>query len=93
MDPGGDERLGYYLAGGLLVFLGWALAVVANVLLHAAAGSGGMTVGWVRITSAWGAYAWATLAFGLFTGTVGVVLLALGRGAPKAPLVLPGYDY
>lgn len=92
-DSGGDERVGYYVAGALLVLLGWVGGVVTNLVLHAAAGSGGMTVGWIRITSTLGAYAWAVLGFGLFTGAVGVVLLALGRASPKGPLVLPGYDY
>lgn len=93
MDPGGDERAGYYVAGGLLIFLGWGLGVVANLLLHASAGSGGMTLGWFRITSTLGSYAWALFGFGLFTGAIGVVLVALARGSPRAPLVLPGYPY
>jgi len=93
MDPGGDERLGYYLAGGLLIALGWGLGVVVNLALHGLAGSQGMTLGWVRITSALGAYAWGVFAFGLFTGAVGTMLLVLARNSPKGPLVLPGYDY
>lgn len=93
MDPGGDERAGYYVAGGLLLFLGWGLGVVANVLLHLMAGSAGMAVGWVRISSTLGDYAWAVLGFGLFTGAVGAVLIALARASPKAPVVLPGYPY
>ncbi len=93
MDPGGDERLGYYLAGGLLLFLGWGLGVAANLLLHAAAGTAGMTVGWVRLTATLGSYAWAALAFGAFTGAVGVVLVALATRSVRGPIVLPGYDY
>ena len=93
MDPGGDPRLGYFLAGGLLIFLGWGLGVVANYLLHAWAGPGGAVVGWVHVNSTWGAYAYATLGFGLFTGAIGAVLIALGRASAKAPLVLPGYPY
>lgn len=93
MDPGGDERYGYFLAGGLLIALGWGLGVVVNLLLHWVAGSQGMTVGWVRITSSLGSYAWGLFAFGLFTGVVGTVLLFLGRSSPKGRLVLPGYDY
>ncbi len=93
MDPGGDERLGYYLGGGLLLFLGWGLGVAANLLLHAAAGAAGMTVGGVRLTSTLGSYAWAILAFGVFTGAVGVVLVALATRSARGPIVLPGYDY
>jgi hypothetical protein len=93
MDPGGDERLGYYLAGGILIFLGWGVGIVANLGLHWMAGSQGMTLGWVRITSSLGPYAWAAFAFGLFTGVIGAVLLVLGRDSPRGPVVLPGYDY
>ena len=92
-DPGGDERIGYFIAGALLILLGWVGGVAANLVLHAMAGSGGMSVGWIRITSTLGAYAWAVFGFGLFAGAVGVVLLALGRNSPKGPLVLPGADY
>ncbi len=93
MDPGGDERIGYLIAGGILVGLGWAVGVGVNLILHGLAGSGGMTVGWVRITSTMGPYAWAIFGFGLFTGALGMGLLALGRASPKRPLVLPGYPY
>ena len=93
MDPGGDERAGYFLGGGLLILLGWGFGVVANLVFHAWAGSAGMRVGWVWITSTLGPYAWALVGFGLVTGAFGVVLLALGRASPKGPLVLPGYNY
>ena len=93
MDPGGDERLGYFIAGGLLVFLGWGLGVVANLLFHFAAGPGGRAFAWVRISSTLGPYAWAIVGFGLVTGAVGVGLLAVARASPKGPIVLPGYDY
>ena len=93
MDPGGDERVGYIVAGGLQIFLGWGLGVLGNVLLHQMAGSGGMALAWMRISSTFGDYAWAMLGFGLFSGAIGTVLVALGRASPKAPLVLPGYPY
>lgn len=92
-DFGGDARLGYFIAGGLLIAVGWACAVGLNLLLHMWAGSGGLSLLGHRITSTLGPYAWATVAFGLFTGAMGVVLLALGRVSPKGRAVLPGYDY
>jgi hypothetical protein len=93
MDPGGDERVGYILAGGILIALGWGLAVLVNLLLHCLAGSGGMMVGGHEFTATLGAHAWATFALGVFAGGFGVVLVALGRASPKGQLVLPGYDY
>jgi len=92
-DPGGDERIGYLAAGGLLIALGWGLGVVANLLLHAAAGSGGLSLGGIRITATLGSYAWAVLGFGIGTGAVGVGLVLVGRSTPKGPFVLPGVDY
>ncbi|HYB78913.1 MAG TPA: hypothetical protein VEG66_04025 [Thermoplasmata archaeon] len=93
LDPGGDVRLGYFVAGGVLIALGWGIAVVANLLAHYLAGTGGMMVAGHELTSTLGPYAWATFGFGLFTGAFGVVLLALGRGSPRGRFVLPGYDY
>ncbi len=93
MDPGGDERIGYLLGGGILIALGWGLAVLVNLGLHLLAGSGELTVGGHVFTSTLGAYAWATFALGLFAGGFGVFLVALGRASPRGPFVLPGYDY
>ncbi len=92
-DTKGDPRLGYFVAGGLLVVLGWVLGVVLNVLLHVYAPSGGLRIYGVYFGHALGPYAWATLGLGLFTGAFGVVLLALGRSSPSGPFVLPGADY
>ncbi len=92
-DPGGDPRIGCFVAGGILITLGWVIGVVANLVLHAIAGTSGMTVGWVRITSTLGPYALAVLGFGIVTGAVGVGVLLVGRATPKGPFVLPGVDY
>jgi hypothetical protein len=92
-DSGGDERLGYFVAGGLLIFLGWGLGVVANVVLHLLARSSPVVVLGLRVGAAWGPYGWATALFGAFTGAFGAVLVALGRASPRGPLVLPGADY
>ena len=93
MDPGGDERLGYLIAGGILITLGWGLAVIVNLVLHFLAGTGGWTVWGHEFTSTLGPYAWAAFGFGMFVGGFGVVLVALGRASPKGPIVLPGFDY
>lgn len=92
-DPKGDVRFGYYLAGGILVTLGWGLGVFANLVLHLTAPAGGYRLLHVEIGGSLGPYAWAVLGLGLFTGAFGGVLLALGRSAPRGPIVLPGYDY
>ena len=92
-DEGGDARYGYFAAGGLLIALGWGLGVVANVLLHLLAPSGGHRVWHAYFAPGLGPYAWAVLGLGLFSGALGVVLLGLGRSAPKGPFVLPGYPY
>jgi hypothetical protein len=92
-DPQGDERLGFFIAGGLLILLGWGIGVGANVLLHALAPSGGFAVLGVYIGPTWGEYAWASAILGALAGAMGVVLLALGRSSPRGPIVLPGGEY
>ena len=93
LESGGDERLGYHVAGALLIVLGWGLGVLANLALHALAGSGGMPLLWVRITSHVGDYAWGVFGLGIVTGALGVGLLWVARSAAKGPFVLPGVDY
>jgi hypothetical protein len=90
MDTGGDERVGYFMAGGLMVFLGWGLGVLVNYGLHMMAGPGGQTVAGIWFGPTLGTYAWAALGFGLVTGIVGIGLLFVGRATPKGRLVLPG---
>jgi hypothetical protein len=92
-DPKGDERLGYAIAGGLLIALGWGVAVVLNVVLHRLAPSGGHRLLGVWFGPSLGVYAGAALAFGAATGLFGVVLLAYARSSPRGPIVLPGADY
>jgi len=91
-DPGGDERLGYYAAGGLLITLGWGVGIVVNVLLHLMAPSDGHRVLSAYFGPTLGPYAWAVVGFGAATGVFGVVLLGLGRRSPRGPFVLPGVE-
>ncbi|MFY9716497.1 MAG: hypothetical protein WAK40_00975 [Thermoplasmata archaeon] len=92
-DPQGDERAGYFIAGGLLVAAGWGVALFLNLALHVNAPAAGRMFFGLRVGSAWGPEGIALALFGAFTGAMGVVLLALGRAAPRGPLVLPGADY
>lgn len=92
-DAPGDVRLGYLVAGGLLVAVGWGLGVIVNVLLHVLAPSGGHRLWHLYFGPSLGPYAWATVGLGLFAGALGVVLLGLGRRSPPGPFVLPGAEY
>jgi hypothetical protein len=90
---GGDERAGLYIAGATLLAIGWGVAVVLNLLLHAAAPSGGLHLGPIVVYATWGAYAQATAIIGLLTGAVGAGIVWVAGSAPEGPLVLPGYPY
>lgn len=92
-DHGGDERAGFLVAGGLLIAVGWGLAVVLNVLAHAMAPRGGSAWGPVTVFPTMGPFAWAAFGLGLFTGAIGVGLLLLARSSPKGRFVLPGFAY
>jgi hypothetical protein len=92
-DAKGDERYGYYIAGSLLIAIGWGVGVITNVLLHLLAPSGGTRILGLYFGTTLGPYAWATLALGLATGVMGVWLIVLARDSPKGELVFPGYEY
>jgi len=92
-DPKGDERIGYFVAGGTLIFLGWGLGVVVNLVLHWEARAGSFQIAGVHFGPTLGAYAWAVFALGLAAGAVGAALLAVARGTLRGPFVLPGADY
>lgn len=93
MDTGGDERAGYFMAGGTMIFLGWGLGVLVNLALHMGAPAAGFTIAGIWFGHAIGTYAWAAFGFGLMTGAIGIGLLFMGRATPKGRLVLPGTDY
>ena len=93
METGGDERIGLFVAGALLVVVGWGIAVLLNLLLHAQAPAGGTPLGPIRVGHALGPYAWLTLALGLFTGAMGSAFVLLARTTAKGPFVLPGQPY
>ena len=92
-DSKGDERLGYFIAGGTLIFLGWVLGVFVNVLLHWEARTGPFQFWSVHFGAALGPYAWAVFGLGLGTGVVGAALLLEGLQTPSGAFVLPGPDY
>ncbi|MCI4337072.1 MAG: hypothetical protein L3K17_07785 [Thermoplasmata archaeon] len=93
MDPGGDARLGWFLAGGLLIVIGWGLATILNVVAHAMAPATGTALGPVRVFPHWGLYGEVTLGIGLFTGLIGAGLIWLAYRSPEGRIVLPGYPY
>jgi hypothetical protein len=92
-DSGGDVRIGYFVAGGLLIAVGWGVALVLNAVLHAMAPPGGLLFYGLRVGAAWGPQGTAVAIFGGLAGAFGVVLLALGRASPRGPFVLPGAEY
>jgi hypothetical protein len=92
-DPKGDERIGYWIAGGTLLFLGWGLGVVVNLLLHWEARMGSFQVWTVHFGPTMGAYAWAVFALGLASGAVGASFFLIARSTPRGAFVLPGTDY
>lgn len=85
--------MGFLVAGGALVFLGWVLGVIVNLLLHWQAGRGPFQVAGVHFGPTLGDYAWAVFALGLATGAVGAALLAVARATSRGAFALPGADY
>lgn len=92
-DRGGDERIGYWAGGIFLILVGWGLGVVANIVLHRMAPSGGELVGPWRIYPTLGVYALGLVGLGAVAGLVGAFMLWLARRSPRGKFVLPGYSY
>jgi hypothetical protein len=92
-DPGGDQRIGWWITGILCVLVGWAGAIATNLVLHRLAPTGGWRIGGIWIGSAMGPYAWTILGIGAAVGGFGVVLFHLARQSPRGPFVLPGHAY
>lgn len=92
-DSGGDARLGWFIAGGLLLFLGWGVAVIGNLLVHARAPTSGMSIGPWQVFPQYGLFGEVTLGIGLFTGAIGAGLVWLAYRTPSGPLRLPGFPY
>jgi hypothetical protein len=92
-DFGGDERFGLHTAGAVLIGVGWAGALVLNLLFHAVAPSQGWVVYYWRIYPHPGPIAVGVAILGFFTGLMGLAMILLAREEPDGPLVLPGFDY
>lgn len=92
-DAGGDARLGWYLAGALLILVGWGVGVLANVVAHARAPAAGLAIGPWHVYAQYGLFAEVTLGIGLFAGAIGAGLVWLAYRTPPGPLRLPGYPY
>ena len=87
---GGDERLGFIIAGILLIVVGTGIGILFNLYVHATASPTGSGFGpWV-VTPAIGTYAWATIGLGIFASLAGIGILWVSRRAPKGPIALPG---
>jgi hypothetical protein len=93
MDSGGDERVGGFVTGGVLVAIGWGLGIVANVTVHLMAPTGGLAFFGLRVFPHLGPFAWITFGIGLATGALGAGIAWVARESPPGPVVLPGYPY
>jgi hypothetical protein len=92
-ERGGDERIGYRAGGILLLVVGWGLGVIANVVVHWLAPSGGEVLGPWRVYPTLGVYALGVVGLGAVAGVVGIFMLWLAQRAPRGKFVLPGYSY
>jgi hypothetical protein len=93
VDEGGDERIGYLVAGSFFAIVGWGVAVFLNLWAHYVAGTHGLWLGPILVQRSLGPYALALLLGGIVTGTLGVLLAWIGRRAPRGQFVLPGQPY
>ena len=84
----GNRRLGYLVAGTLLVFFGLGGGLLLNVALHRLAPSAGYSLGLFRVYPGWSPYASVALGLGVLTSLVGGTMLYLGWMTTPGPLEL-----
>ncbi len=84
----GDRRVGYFVAGTILLLVGLGGGILLNVLLHHLAPPGGYGLGLFRVYPGWSAYASVALGLGVLTSLVGGAMLYFGWTTPRGMLRL-----
>jgi|GEM_PF-2457722 hypothetical protein len=88
--PGeGNVRVGFLVAGLLLVVFGWGGAVILNVYLHTIAPPNGIPVLLWRVYPGWSLYDGVLAFLGVLATLVGLGMLYLARHKPSGSVRLP----
>ncbi len=82
----GDRRVGYFIAGTILLLIGLGGGLLLNVLLHRLAPAEGYGLGLFRVYPGWSAYASVAFGLGVLTALVGGAMLYLGWSTPRGAL-------